>query len=212
MFVGKARAYQVKHLSGAPIYSRLLALPANIWLDWKGLPGTNTLVSILQNFVNYRQNKFYNIGPCQFIFACNKPFRFVLWKKFFSRLWMVYLTKCVIFLVWKKGSFLKTFCQKCLWFCAVILTCPLALATLGYAPVAPDRLVWLDTNRVISFCVVLPKVAKEKYCTVCCVQMSTAVLEINFAKVKQHFLQIFVKFDLLAVAPLTPEKELYKVI
>jgi hypothetical protein len=33
----------VKHLSGAPLYGMLLALPTNIRPDWKGLPGTNTL-------------------------------------------------------------------------------------------------------------------------------------------------------------------------
>jgi hypothetical protein len=39
MFAGKAEPTQVKKLLGAP----LLALPANIRLGWKGLPGTNTL-------------------------------------------------------------------------------------------------------------------------------------------------------------------------
>ncbi len=34
---------KVKQLSGAPLLSRLLALPANNILDLKGLPGTNTL-------------------------------------------------------------------------------------------------------------------------------------------------------------------------
>jgi len=34
---------QVKHLSSAPLKGRPLSLPANIRLDWKGLPGTNTL-------------------------------------------------------------------------------------------------------------------------------------------------------------------------
>ncbi len=34
---------QVKHLSGATIQVRLLALPSNIRLDWNGLLGTNTL-------------------------------------------------------------------------------------------------------------------------------------------------------------------------
>ncbi len=29
------------HLSGAPLYGRLLALPANIRLGWKSLAGTN---------------------------------------------------------------------------------------------------------------------------------------------------------------------------
>jgi len=33
----------VKHLSGAPLYGRLLALLANIRLGWKRLPGTNAL-------------------------------------------------------------------------------------------------------------------------------------------------------------------------
>ncbi len=32
---------QVNLLSGAPLYGRLLALPANIKLSWKGLTGTN---------------------------------------------------------------------------------------------------------------------------------------------------------------------------
>ncbi len=32
----------MKHLSDAPFYGRLLALPTNIRLSWKGLPGTNT--------------------------------------------------------------------------------------------------------------------------------------------------------------------------
>jgi hypothetical protein len=33
----------VRHLSGAPLYGRLLALPTNIRLGWKGLLGTNAL-------------------------------------------------------------------------------------------------------------------------------------------------------------------------
>jgi hypothetical protein len=41
MFVGIAGAYP----SGAPF--RLVALPANIELDWKGLPGTNTLAYLV---------------------------------------------------------------------------------------------------------------------------------------------------------------------
>ncbi len=56
MFVGKTRSLpyrgapeslpkptQVKHLSGAPLYGNLLALPTNIRLGWKGLSGTNAL-------------------------------------------------------------------------------------------------------------------------------------------------------------------------
>jgi hypothetical protein len=34
---------QVKQLSGTPLWSRPLALPTNIRLGWKSLPGTNTL-------------------------------------------------------------------------------------------------------------------------------------------------------------------------
>jgi hypothetical protein len=34
---------QVKHTSGAPLLGRLPALPKNIRLGWKGLPGANTL-------------------------------------------------------------------------------------------------------------------------------------------------------------------------
>jgi len=34
---------QVKHLSGAPLEGRLLALPTNNRLGWKDLPGANTL-------------------------------------------------------------------------------------------------------------------------------------------------------------------------
>ena len=40
MFAGKAI---LKHLSGSPFYGRLLASPTNIWLGWKGLPGTYAL-------------------------------------------------------------------------------------------------------------------------------------------------------------------------
>jgi len=32
----------VKNLSGAPLKGRLLALPTNIRLGWRGLPQTNT--------------------------------------------------------------------------------------------------------------------------------------------------------------------------
>ncbi len=33
----------MKHLSGSPLERRLLALPTNIRLRWKGLPGINIL-------------------------------------------------------------------------------------------------------------------------------------------------------------------------
>ncbi len=44
LFASKAKAYtSPNHLKGAPLYGRLLALPTNIRLDWKGLTGTNTI-------------------------------------------------------------------------------------------------------------------------------------------------------------------------
>ncbi len=36
-------APDVKNLTGAPLCGRPLALPTNIRLGWKALPGTNTL-------------------------------------------------------------------------------------------------------------------------------------------------------------------------
>jgi hypothetical protein len=44
MFAGKARILpKWRNLQGAPLKGRFLALPTNIRLGWKGLPGTNTL-------------------------------------------------------------------------------------------------------------------------------------------------------------------------
>jgi hypothetical protein len=40
MFAGKVGAYPSE---GAPLLGRILALPTNIRLGWKGLPGTNAL-------------------------------------------------------------------------------------------------------------------------------------------------------------------------
>ncbi len=40
IFAGKAR---VKNISGASLSGRLLALPTNIRLGWRGFPGINTL-------------------------------------------------------------------------------------------------------------------------------------------------------------------------
>jgi len=37
---------QVKHLSGAPVLGKLLALPINIRLGWKGQPRTKTFIKI----------------------------------------------------------------------------------------------------------------------------------------------------------------------
>jgi hypothetical protein len=36
----------MNHISGAPLYGRLLALPTNIRQDWKDLTGTNTSLLI----------------------------------------------------------------------------------------------------------------------------------------------------------------------
>jgi len=54
---------QVKHLSGAPFYGRLLALPTNIRPGWKR-KASDKHSSLLIKFVNYEQKKFHNIGPC----------------------------------------------------------------------------------------------------------------------------------------------------
>jgi len=44
MFAGKARILpEWRNLPGVPLKGRFLALPTNIRLGWKGLPGTNTL-------------------------------------------------------------------------------------------------------------------------------------------------------------------------
>jgi hypothetical protein len=51
-------------LSGAPLWGGLLALPANIRLGWRGLPGTNTLAHYEKN-VNYGCKKFYSTSPKQ---------------------------------------------------------------------------------------------------------------------------------------------------
>ena len=43
VFGGKPGAYPMTHLSGAHLLGRLLALPTNNRLGWKGLPGANTI-------------------------------------------------------------------------------------------------------------------------------------------------------------------------
>ncbi len=57
MFMVTTRAL-VKHLSDAP----LQALPANIKLGWKGLPGTNTLAYYESSQITDVKS-FYNIRP-----------------------------------------------------------------------------------------------------------------------------------------------------
>jgi len=51
----------VEQLKGATI-GLALALPANIRLGWKGLPGTNIL-AFYNKSVNYGHKKFYSAGP-----------------------------------------------------------------------------------------------------------------------------------------------------
>jgi hypothetical protein len=43
MFLGNAREYPIVFAPVAPLEGRLLSLPTNIRLRWKGLPGTNAL-------------------------------------------------------------------------------------------------------------------------------------------------------------------------
>ncbi len=52
----------MKHLSSSLLKGRLLTLPINIRLGWKGLPGTNTL-AYFENPENYGSKKFYSTGP-----------------------------------------------------------------------------------------------------------------------------------------------------
>jgi hypothetical protein len=55
---GSQEPTRVKHLSGAPLIVWLLALPSNIKLGFKVLPGTNT--QLLRKSVNYGCKKFYS--------------------------------------------------------------------------------------------------------------------------------------------------------
>jgi hypothetical protein len=52
----------VKHLSGAPLYGRPLALPTNNRLGWKGLPRTNTL-AYCENQSNTAVKSFVGLIP-----------------------------------------------------------------------------------------------------------------------------------------------------
>jgi hypothetical protein len=72
---------RVKHLSGAALYGRLLALPSYTRLGWKGLPGDKHS-SLLRKSVNYGRNKGYDTGPrglvrksrglyCKHFYGCN---------------------------------------------------------------------------------------------------------------------------------------------
>jgi hypothetical protein len=44
----------VKHLSGAPLWGRLLAPPTKTRLGWKGLAGTNTIFYENQNITSLK--------------------------------------------------------------------------------------------------------------------------------------------------------------
>ncbi len=52
----------MKHLSGAPFYGRLLALPTRITLGWK-INVVEKHSSVFRKFVNYGCKMFYNIEP-----------------------------------------------------------------------------------------------------------------------------------------------------
>ncbi len=64
MFSSKAGSYRVKNLPGAPDKGRLLALPTNIILVWKGLSGKNTLAYYKHlQITAVRRVICYNIKP-----------------------------------------------------------------------------------------------------------------------------------------------------
>jgi hypothetical protein len=73
IFASKANSAQGEHNSGAPLKGKLLALPANVRLGRKGLPGTNDVAyfdssSVTKNFNN-------NDTSCQchlFLFVTNE--------------------------------------------------------------------------------------------------------------------------------------------
>ncbi len=51
----------MKSLSGAPLYGRLLALPANIRFGWEGQTGTNTLAYWVHLSVRGKQSVVNNL-------------------------------------------------------------------------------------------------------------------------------------------------------
>jgi hypothetical protein len=70
----------VKHLSGAPLKGKLLALSANNRLGWKVLPGANA--PTFTKIRNYGRKKLYNIGP-----SLHQPVRYLYFafiKLFFA--------------------------------------------------------------------------------------------------------------------------------
>jgi hypothetical protein len=51
----------LKTLPDAPLHGRLLALPTNNRLDWKGFPGQT--FELITKIYKLRAKKFYNIAP-----------------------------------------------------------------------------------------------------------------------------------------------------
>ncbi len=54
---------QLEGLSDASFLGKLLALPANVRLDWKVLPGANT-PAFFGLIISKKEKKFYNIDSC----------------------------------------------------------------------------------------------------------------------------------------------------
>jgi hypothetical protein len=62
MSVSKAEPSIERSTSKVLHLGKLLALPTNVRLEWKGLPGTNT-IALLQTLVNKRCQDLYDTGP-----------------------------------------------------------------------------------------------------------------------------------------------------
>jgi hypothetical protein len=67
MFVSKAGPTKVKDLSGAPLCGRLPALPANIIIRWKDLPGTNTLAYYEYSY-NTAVKSYLTLSTVKYVF------------------------------------------------------------------------------------------------------------------------------------------------
>jgi hypothetical protein len=65
----------VKQLSGAPFKGSPLALPTNIRLGWKGLPGTNTL-AYYENWQITAVKSFIGLAQAYFWQSANEAKRF----------------------------------------------------------------------------------------------------------------------------------------
>ncbi len=67
MFVERQEPTQVEHLTGAPLLGRLLVLPTNNTLGWKGMQVANTL-AYSEILSLAAEKKFYNIGQWFILF------------------------------------------------------------------------------------------------------------------------------------------------